>query len=151
MLVSDGALRYDPPEMNRAVTVDDLRRALEPLWQAGNLRMVVLFGTLGTDRADSANDLDLALLPDGPIDETRVTAEVVRLTHWNDVDLVHLGRADPLTAMEIARSGIVLFCDDPSTFTEFCSLAFRRYVDSEKLRRAQRRSLELWERRHESR
>lgn len=137
--------------MRRAVTVEELRRALEPLWRAGGLRLIVLFGTLATERAGSAGDLDLAVLPDGAIDETGMTAEIVRLTHWNDVDLVHLGRADPLTAMEVARSGIVLFSDDPSTFTEFRSLALRRYVDSEKLRQAQRRSLDLWERRHEPR
>lgn len=124
---------------------------MEPLWRAGGLRLIVLFGTLATGRADSAGDLDLALLPDGAIDETEVTAEIVRLTHWNDVDVVHLGHTDPLIAMEVARTGIVLFSDDPSTFTEFQSLAFRRYVDSEKLRQAQRRSLDLWERRHEPR
>ena len=85
------------------------------------------------------------------MDEIGLTAEVVRLTHWNEVDVVDLRHADPLTAMEVARSGLLLFARDPSDFTEFRSLAFRRYVDSEKLRRAQRDALDRFEQRHEPR
>jgi hypothetical protein len=80
-----------------------------------------------------------------------VTSEVIRLTHWNDVDVINLQHADPLTAMQIAESGIVLFEADPSRFPEFRSLAFRRYVDTEKLRRAQRQVLDDFEGRHEPR
>ena len=85
------------------------------------------------------------------MDETTVTSEVVRLTHWNDVDVVNLRHADPLLAMQIAQSGIVLFEADPSSFPEFRSLAFRRYVDTEKLRRAQREVLDAFGRGHEPR
>jgi hypothetical protein len=73
----------------------------------------------------------------------------VRLTHRNEVDVVDLRRADPLLAMQIAESGVLLHGEDSSTFTEFRSLAFRRYVDTEKLRQAQRRALDLFQQRHE--
>lgn len=111
--------------------------------------MIVHFGSTvgGTD--SNGSDLDLAFLPEGEMDETAVTAEVVRLTHWNDVDVVNLAHADPLTAMEIVRHGAVLFSKDGTDFPEFCSMTFRRYVDTEKLRRAQRRALDLFEGRHE--
>lgn len=132
-------------------TVEPLRAALEPLWATGQFRLVVLFGSLATGRSGPDSDLDLGLLPRGAFDEIQVTAEVVRMTHRNDVDVIDLARADPLTAMEVARGGLVLFCEDPSVFTEFRSLAFRRYVDSEKLRRAQRRALDLFEQGRESR
>jgi hypothetical protein len=83
------------------------------------------------------------------MDVVHVTAEVVRLTHHNEVDVVDLRRADPLLAMQIAESGRLLYAHDPSEFTEFRSLAFRRYVDTEKLRRAQQRALDLFQQRHE--
>lgn len=128
---------------------ESLRTALEPLWESGEFRLVVLFGSIAKGSDTPASDLDLGLLSRGAMDEIRVTAEVVRLTHRNDVDVVDLARADPLTAMEVARSGVVLFCEDPTVFTEFRSLAVRRYVDSEKLRKAQRRVLDLFEQGHE--
>jgi hypothetical protein len=85
------------------------------------------------------------------MDETAITSEVIRLTHWNDVDVVNLAHVDPLLAMQIAESGIVLFETEPSRFPEFRSLAFRRFVDTEKLRRAQRQVLDDFENRHEPR
>ena len=131
-------------------TPDSLRAALKPLWEAGEFRLIVLFGSLAKGRGGPASDLDLGFLPVDAMDEIRLTAEVVRLTHWNDVDVVDLRRADPLSAMEVARDGVVLFCEDPSVFTEFRSLAFRRYIDSAKLRQGQRRALDRFEqRRHE--
>ena len=126
-------------------TADSLRSALKPLWDSGQFRLIVLFGSIAKGSGTKASDLDLGLLPRDAMDEIRVTAEVVRLTHCNDVDVVDLTRADPLTAMEVARGGLALFSEDPSLFTEFRSLAFRRYVDAEKLRKAQRRALDLFE------
>jgi predicted nucleotidyltransferase len=138
--------------MGADVEVDALRSALLPLWQTGRFRLMVLFGSTARGAESPGSDLDLAFLPkdakDG-IDEIHVTSEVVRLTHRNEVDVVDLGRADPLFAMEVARSGVLLHCEDPSDFTEFRSLAFRRYVDTEKLRRAQRRALDLFQQAHE--
>lgn len=132
-------------------TADELREALAPLWRGGEFRLVVLFGSVAAGRNSRESDLDLALMPVGEIDEVAVTAEVIRLTHRNDVDVVNLAHADPMVLMEVARGGVVLFASDPSQFTEFRSLAFRRYADTEKLRRAQRRALDLFQRRHEPR
>jgi predicted nucleotidyltransferase len=134
-----------------APTPETLRTSLLPLWEAGQFQLVVLFGSWAKGMGGPGSDLDLGFLPSGDMDEIGLTAEVVRLTHWNEVDVVDLRHADPLTGMEIARSGLLLFARDPSDFTEFRSLAFRRYVDSEKLRRAQREALDRFEQRHEPR
>ncbi|HET9299837.1 MAG TPA: nucleotidyltransferase domain-containing protein [Candidatus Polarisedimenticolaceae bacterium] len=128
-----------------------MRESLRPLWDSGEFGLLVLFGSWATGRGGPHSDLDLAFLPRNGMDETAVTSEVVRLTHWNDVDVVNLRHADPLMAMQIAESGIVLFEADPSSFPEFRSLAFRRYVDTEKLRRAQKQILDDFGKRHEPR
>ncbi len=132
-------------------TPETLREGLRPLWGSGEFLLVVLFGSWATGRGGQHSDLDLAFLPRNGMDETAVTSEVIRLTHWNEVDVVNLRHADPLMAMQIAESGIVLFEADPSSFPEFRSLAFRRYVDTEKLRRAQRQVLDAFGRGHEPR
>jgi predicted nucleotidyltransferase len=130
---------------------EELRAALAPLWQAGQHRLIVLFGSAARGTATPSSDIDLGFLPTQGMDATAVTNEVIRHTHRNAVDVVDLSRSDPLTRMQVARYGVVLFAEDDSTFPEFCSLAFRVYVDSEKLRRAQRRALDLFQQGHEPR
>ena len=133
------------------MTAEGLRGALAPLWDQGGLRMLVLFGSVAKGSASAASDLDLAVLPEGTLDAVALTAEIVRLTHCNDVDLVDLTRADPVLALQVAESGIVLFAKEPTEFSEFRSLAWRRFVDTGKLRLAQRRALDLFEQRHDTR
>jgi predicted nucleotidyltransferase len=132
-----------------APTPDSLRTSLLPLWETGEFQLIVLFGSWARGRGGPGSDLDLAFLPKDGMNELHATSEVIRLTHRNDVDVVNLRHADPIVAMEVARSGVVLFARDASDFTEFRSLAFRRYVDSEKLRRGQTRALDRFEQRHE--
>ncbi|HEX5043746.1 MAG TPA: nucleotidyltransferase domain-containing protein [Candidatus Polarisedimenticolaceae bacterium] len=134
-----------------APTPETLRESLRSVWDTGAFDLVVLFGSWATGRGGPHSDLDLAFMPRNGMDETSLTSEVIRLTHWNDVDVVNLAHVDPLLAMQIAESGIVLFEADPSSFAEFRSLAFRRYVDTEKLRRAQRDVLDAFGRGHEPR
>jgi hypothetical protein len=110
----------------------------------------VLFGS-AAKTTSSGSDLDLAFLPPERMDELAITNEVIRLTHHNEVDVVDLSAADSLTRIQVARHGVVLFSEDDTTFQEFRSLAFRMYVDCERLRRAQRRALDLFQNTDESR
>jgi uncharacterized protein len=59
-------------------------------------------------------------------------------------DLVDLAHAGPVLALEIARTGQVLFERRPGVFHEFQSLASRRYCDTVKLRQAQRRAIHVF-------
>ena len=49
------------------------------------------------------SDLDLAVLGDKPVDLVKVTNEVIKSLHLNEVDVVDLRRASPLLAMEIVH------------------------------------------------
>jgi len=110
---------------------------------------LILFGSVGSGRGTSDSDLDLAYLSDQPVDDIALTADIIRYTHWNNVDVVNLHRADPVLTMQIASKGKVLFAL-PSQFAEFCSLAFRKFVDTKKLRDAARRRLDQFEESYES-
>jgi predicted nucleotidyltransferase len=103
--------------------------------------LVVLFGSTTRSRARPGSDIDIALGCEGPADFDALYAAIARRLHADPIDLVDLRRAGPLLAFEIARSGQLLFERHPGAFRAFQSLASRRYCDTAKLRRAQRRAI----------
>lgn len=119
----------------------DLQRLLEPLCEPYRIRMIAIFGSTVTGLRGPESDLDLALLADAPLDLVAVTTDVIRLLHTDNVDVVDLRRASPLLAMEVARHGRLLYEREPGTHVEFISLAVRRYIDTKKLRDAQKEAI----------
>lgn len=130
----------DPSAYNPAERLDPhrLRQQLAPLFRRPDLRLVILFGSVATGAPHGRSDVDLAVLGDHPLDLVELTNAVIQLTHLNDVDLVDLCHAPPLLAMEVARHGRLLHERAPGDYAQFCSLAYRRYVDTAKLREAQK-------------
>jgi predicted nucleotidyltransferase len=125
-------------------TQSDERRLTEqlaPLFHRPEISLVVLFGSAATGRRHRRSDLDIAILGDMPLDLVELTNRVMTLTHANDVDLVDLRRASPLLAMEVARHGRLLYERSAGDHAQFVSLAYRRYVDTAKLRAAQKEAI----------
>lgn len=109
-----------------------------------DLQLLVLFGSAVKGRRAPARDIDLAVRCDGPADLDALYLAVAPRLGTDRVDLVDLRRAGPLLAFEVARTGRLLFEQQPGTFREFQSFASRRYCDTEKLRRAQRRAIQAF-------
>jgi predicted nucleotidyltransferase len=120
-------MRAHRPSPVAAITDDQLRTAAGHAAAAHDLSLVVLFGSAATGERAHAEDLDIALLGDGPLDLVALTNAFTRALGTQAVDLVDLGRADPLLMMFVARDGIVLSERTASRFDEFVSLAARRY------------------------
>jgi predicted nucleotidyltransferase len=103
------------------------------------LRMVVLFGSTarGEERQE---DLDLGVLgrDRDAVDSVDLTNRFTVALGRQDVDVVDLGRADPVLLMLVARDGIPLYERTPSEFACFYSLAARRFADTKKFRDAER-------------
>jgi predicted nucleotidyltransferase len=111
---------------------------------APDIELVVLFGSVATGRARARSDVDVAVRGAGPanLDELyRVLAPRIGTAR---LDLVDLRRASPLLMMEVARRGRLLFERHPGAFRQFQALASRRYCDTAKLRRAQRRAIQAF-------
>jgi predicted nucleotidyltransferase len=106
--------------------------------------LVVLFGATAGNRARPDSDIDIAVGCDGLADLDALYAAIARRLHADPIDLVDLRRAGPLLAFQIARGGRVLLERHPGAFREFQSLASRRYCDTAKLRRAQRRAIDAF-------
>lgn len=127
--------------MVRTFDVSDLQRLLDPLREQYRLRLIILFGSTVTGLRGLESDLDLALMADAPLGLIAVTTDIIRLLQTDHVDVVDLRRASPLFAKEVARHGRLIYEQQPGLHVEFISLAFRRYVDTRKLRDAQKEAI----------
>ncbi len=123
------------------LTVDELKERLAPLFRFPGIQLVVLFGSAASGALRADSDLDLAILGDHALDVVALTNMIISLVHCNDVDLVDLRRSNPVLMMEVARTGVLLFERKPGGYVAFCSLAHRRYVDTAKLRVAEKASI----------
>jgi predicted nucleotidyltransferase len=124
--------------MATRLDIDDLSTLLAPLREPFRIQLIILFGSSVTGLRGPESDLDLAFLGDAPLDLIAVTTDVIRSLHTDRVDVVDLRRASPLLAMEVARHGRLVYERQPGTHLEFISLAVRRYIDTKKLRDAQK-------------
>ena len=127
--------------MNKAgseiLSPDEIRHRLEPLFLEDGLKLVLLFGSSVTGNMHRRSDIDIGLLFNGDMDTLALTNRVIRLLKTDKVDVVDLNRASPLLKFSASRNCQVLFEKTPGIFSTFNSLAFRRYVDTKKLRDAQ--------------
>lgn len=120
------------------ISIDEVRIRLEPLFHDAGLHLVVLFGSLAKGQRRKDSDIDLAFLYDAPVDEVLLTNKVSQLLRSDAIDVVDLRLASPLLKFSAMRYGQALYERSPGAFTTFFSLAFRRYIDTKKLRDAQR-------------
>lgn len=115
---------------------EEIRERIAPLFEEEGLMLVLLFGSSATGRLHARSDIDMAFLFEKPVDILGLTNRVIRLLRTNNVDVVDLSHASPLLKFSAAREGSLVYERSPGFFSEFCSLAFRRYVDTRKLREA---------------
>ena len=108
---------------------------------APRVELVVLFGSVARGRSRPDSDVDVAVRCDGPADMDALYLLLAPRLATTLLDLVDLRRSGSLLAFQVARHGRLLYERDAGTFRSFQSLASRRYCDTDKLRRAQRRSI----------
>jgi predicted nucleotidyltransferase len=118
-------------------SIVEIKERVAPLFEDERLQLVLLFGSALTGNMHKGSDIDLAFLYDKPVDVVSLTNRVLRLLHRDAVDVVDLRSANPLLRFSVAQKGRPLYERSPGMFNEFCSLAFRMYVDSKKLRDGQ--------------
>jgi predicted nucleotidyltransferase len=118
-------------------SIDEIKERLRPLFKEEELELILLFGSVASRISHKKSDIDLAFLFDKPLDILTLTNKVIKLLHTDNVDVVDLKRANPLLKFSIAKNGKLLYERSPGLFNEFYSFAFRRYIDTKKLRSAQ--------------
>ncbi|MEI9477427.1 MAG: nucleotidyltransferase domain-containing protein [Deltaproteobacteria bacterium] len=121
---------------------ETIRERLAPLFNEKRLRLVLLFGSVATKKANKHSDIDLGFLFDEPSNILDLTNRVINLLQTDNVDVVDLRRASPLLMAASVKHGKLLYERSPGVFHEFCSLAVRRFVDTKKLRDAQGKGID---------
>jgi len=123
-------------ELKKMPSIEEIKDRLSPLFKDEGLRLVLMFGSVVSEMMHKKSDIDLAFLFDRPVDILELTNRVIRLLHTDNVDVIDLKNANPLLRFSAAKNGRILYERSPGVFNEFFSLAFRMYVDTEKLREA---------------
>ena len=121
-------------KMDKIPAVDEIKERLAPLFKEEGLQLVLLFGSAAVGPVHRESDIDLGFLFERPADLLVLTNRVIRLLHTDWVDVVDLRKAGPLLNYSAAKRGRILYESSRGVYNEFCSLAFRRYVDSKKMR-----------------
>ena len=123
------------------LSVEQIKARLAPLFEDESLQLVLLFGSVATGNTHARSDIDLAFLFDVRFDVVELTNRVTRLLHYDNVDVIDLRSATPLLKYSAAKKGIAIYEKMPGIYNQFYSLAFRRFVDTKKLRDAREVSI----------
>lgn len=118
------------------ISADEIKERLAPMFGDKGLKIVLVFGSVVTGKTHKRSDIDIAFFFENRVDILDLTNRVIRLMRTDNIDVVDLCRASPLLRFAAARNGKVIYERSPGLFSEFYSLAFRRYVDTKKLRDA---------------
>ncbi len=122
------------PSIDRIAALLDERFGLDALW---------LFGSEAHGRARADSDVDLAAL-------FRVRPSLLELLDARadlalaidrDVDLVDLGRASPILAMQVLKTGRLLVDPNPARRISFVARAPGLYEDVKRIRRPAEQAL----------
>ena len=110
-----------------------------------DIKLVILFGSRATEKAGMQSDTDIAALADHPLtieEKGQIAEEAGRILGVSEdaIDIADIWRAPPLLQQEIAQNGKLLH-GDAFDFIRFRVLAWKRYLDTAKFRRARERAL----------
>lgn len=128
-------------DLKKIYCIDEIKEKLTPLFTEEGLQLVLLFGSVVSGRARKESDIDLAFLYDEPLDILNLTNQAIRLLHTDKVDVIDLRTASPLLKFSVATQSRILYERSPGLFNSFYSLAFRRYIDTKKMREGQEKSI----------
>lgn len=110
-----------------------------------NVKLVILFGSQTSKKASAGSDTDVAVLSDQQLSleekielKERLSSEMG--VSEDKIDLVDLWSASPLLQYQVAQNGR-LIKGDPSDFIRFKVLAWKRYLDTAKLRRIREQAI----------
>lgn len=107
------------------------------------IKLIILFGSRATGKAGEFSDTDIAVLADRPLTLEEKMKFAVNTTsrlniHEDKVDIIDIWHAPALLQYQIAKEGKLLE-GDAFDFVRFKVLAWKRYQDTAKFRRARER------------
>lgn len=118
------------------------------------LKMLVLFGSRARGDTHSKSDWDFAVFYDDELRQATVKgisqfeiynilADIFQISS-DEIDVVDLNNCSPLLAFHVAKDGKVIYEQTPGEFIKFQMKAWKIYADTDKFRKLQRQSIDLW-------
>lgn len=113
-----------------------------------NVKLIILFGSQAREKAGLNSDTDVAVLADHSLSLEEKSAlgdlwaEKLGVSE-DSIDLIDLWSAPPLLEYQIAQHGKLLE-GKQEDFIRFKVLAWKRYVDTAKLRKVREESLKKY-------
>lgn len=120
------------------------------------IKMLVLFGSQAKGISHEKSDWDFAIFTDQE-EKHQYTSQrnfawleiPIKLGEIFDldpdlIDVVEMNHSSPLLSFHIARDGKLLYERTPGDFVKFQSKAWRIYADTEKFRKVEKESIDLW-------
>ncbi|MDP2656704.1 MAG: nucleotidyltransferase domain-containing protein [bacterium] len=104
-----------------------------------HLLIVVLFGSQAQGNTHKKSDIDIAFLSEKaitPLQEAKLCMDLQTIYSTAPVEVTNLVGVTPLLAYEISQ-GKVLYQDFPTRFDYFQMQAFKRMVETKRLRQLQ--------------
>ncbi|TSC77451.1 MAG: hypothetical protein G01um101429_1048 [Parcubacteria group bacterium Gr01-1014_29] len=110
-----------------------------------DVKLLILFGSRARGTQGRISDTDVAVLADRPLtvrDKGVIAEQVAPTLHVSEdeIDIVDLQSASPLLQYHVAEEGKLLR-GNTFDFTRFKVLAWKRYLDTARFRKARHESL----------
>ncbi len=131
-------------DKGKTVAPEEIKEKLNTVFNEEGLQLVIVFGSAVTGNVHKQSDIDIAFLFEKPVDMVALTNRVITLLHTDNVDVIDLKRASPLLKFSIVKNGQLIYEKEAGLFNAFYSLAFRMYVDTQKLRDAQKTAIKYF-------
>lgn len=111
---------------------------------AKNRRLLILFGSQAKGKAGRLSDTDVAVLDDHPLnlqEKMKLSEEIAEKLGVSEdkIDIADLWTASPLLQYQVAQNGKLIEGDN-FNLTRFKVLAWKRYLDTAKFRRAREKA-----------
>lgn len=113
------------------------KAAIGTLCRRYGVELCFLHGSLATHRHGPLSDVDIAIYaPRLPYRRLlRLQGNLATLLHRDDIDMALLHRGSSLLGMHVLTKGVALYVQHPHRLRRFRYETFRRYLDSQFLRR----------------
>jgi len=123
--------------------VDAQRQAIQDIATRYHLTLILLFGSQASGTTHRESDIDLAYAAEHPLDfasERQINDELGNIFHTDKVDIVNIAHASPLLLFQISEN-CQLLAGEKEDFIRFKILAWKKYLDTAKLRRMREKAL----------
>ena len=113
-----------------------------------NVELVIAFGSQITGNANRNSDVDIAVLRTQNLnlkERGGLTDSLAKQYQFNEdkIDLVEIKNASPLLRFQISKHGKLLW-GNKEIYNRFKILAWRQYLDTERLREVRKTILKKW-------